>query len=199
MNKPIKVAIISENGENDTEALRFLLNQHTFKDDAHEKISVQFIPFLGRIKGSMWDNNDKGRIRGLIEEACYGHNPNLLLFVRDLDAFLSVIEKIETRKEWYNSLKHSANCPTLLYLAVQKIEALILADLKNAYGKKYNDNPMFEPMPDKVIAKFGYVKSKLVPIFKKMKIENVRQNHKNHELSFDTFIKNLEIEIKRLK
>jgi hypothetical protein len=198
MKKPIKVAIISENGENDTEALQFLLNQHAFKDNSKEKVSVQFMPFLSRIKGSMWDNNDKSRIQGLIEEACIDNKPNLLLFVRDLDAFLSVIEKIDLRKEWYNSLKNAANCPTLLYIAVQKIEALILADLKNAYGKTFDNNPMYEPNPDKTLAKYGYKKNKLVPIFKKMKIENVRQNHKNHELSFNTFIENLEKEIKQL-
>lgn len=129
----IKVGLIGED-PNDTTAIRNLLNQ---------KFSsvIKFTTICKNITGHGLDSGKFYRTVGVETK----HSKfDIIICIRDLDAFETEVTKLRSRKEWFNKItKHSSGCQTILLLNIWEIEAILFADIapiNKMFGTKISDH-----------------------------------------------------------
>lgn len=181
----IRIGLVGEN-EFDSRSMKHLF-QEVFKEKA-------IFSVVGNLKG---DQVNSGKLERILqkEEEDY----DIFIIIRDLDGFMSENEKVQERENWFVKINKAIHQKGLFLLHIQKIEALILADIQafNSWANvniKYEKNPMFEPKPDLFLmrnANDKYKKSDNPEIFKKLNINMLQLNHSE----FANFMKQLEIKV----
>lgn len=128
-------------------------------------------------------------------------NFDILICIRDLDAFKSEVDKIKERNAWFEKVKKSANnCNTVFLLNIWEIEAIIFADL-SPFNKKYGTKLAWSKDPSSI----KEPKEKLKAETKKAKRRYVESDSKDlfAELDFDkvvakcSFFKDFLLELKQ--
>lgn len=185
----IKVGIVGENPQNDSEALRVLLQPFA-------KNNVQFKPIAKNFKGGQLDG-EKFFDSLKIESREF----DWVILSRDLDGVVTETKKITEKDSWFKKANKKASEKGLFFLVVAEMEALILSDIKRVndfFKTKLSkfDNPKFIPNPKKELenktspsskANKQYKENMTCEIFEKINLETIYKNHKG-EYSFQAFI-----------
>ena len=160
----IRIGLIGE-APNDTDCMKV----HLLKKYNE---SVEFFPLLNRINGSQLDNQKTKRMLRVEFEL---EQPDLVVFIRDLDGLMTDKEQLEKRKSYFTDFKTVVNKNALYLLHVFEIEALILSniDVFNAlYGTDAKDigDPMLISEPKEVLRALNnkYNESQNTSIFEKL-------------------------------
>jgi hypothetical protein len=193
----IKIGIVGEHPQNDSEALLHLLTPKVCKN-------VQFLPIVKNLRGSDFDDEENGgaskKFLKLLQSEFIDAKLEKVIFLRDADEIISdkLIQKQHKRDKWFKQATDKIQGKGLFFLAVYEMEALIIADIKT-FDKMYNvktkevGNPMkcFDPKAHlkkySAKAKRGVYEEKDAPeIFKKLDFKMVYDKHCG-ERSFKAF------------
>lgn len=135
----------------DTKAIEVLLSK--------KYNNITFIELLRNINGAQLENQ---KIKHALRLECLSHNPNIVIFIRDLDGLLSKEYRHQRlqRQNYYNEFRGSTQIKdkTIFLLNIWEIEALILADI-NAFNKHYKCNIEFNEDPMKIVEPKEFLKS----------------------------------------
>ncbi|MFM9948336.1 MAG: DUF4276 family protein [Saprospiraceae bacterium] len=183
----IRMGIFGEHLENDAEPLKALLEKKFQKD------SVLFFPINA-------GNGDQLTLTKAVEKKVNAEIANkkldYIICMRDLDGLPSEIKKIEDRQAWFQKIK--VNKPSLFFLVIYELEAIILADIE-AFNKKYKvqiahmGNPLWKENPKEFLrekttkSQRQYNVNHALEIFKDLNFEKVYANHTG-PISFKTFV-----------
>jgi hypothetical protein len=165
------VGIIGEH-PHDTEAVANLLVQK-FADIVH------FKTLLREIHGSMLDSQ---KTKHLLRKAYENNQADVIVFVRDLDAFEDNREKKLERQTYFNESNKVIDGRGIFLLNIQTLEALIFSDIEqfNAFAKselRFVDNPMKIDNPKRELKEnSSYSEGQCPEIFKHIRIDTVAQN-----------------------
>ena len=194
----MKIGIVSENFQHDSQALKALLRKK------YQDKNVEFLPILKKVSG---DKIFGKRVAALIEQQAKEKKLDLVLLAKDLDALPSDESKIIILKEKANNIRNQITLDLSFFLIIFELEALILADIdtfKKIYKiptYQYKKNPKFQSNPKEELKKATrksnrkYKESDTPEIFQQLNFNKVYQNH-NGEYSFQSFINELESTIK---
>lgn len=181
----MRVALIGE-APGDTEAIRNLLAQHYNRLD--------FVELLRRINGSMLDN--KKAISRLLRVEYELYKPDIVIFIRDLDALEDNKDAKDKRQEIFSYSNSIVNKNGIFLLNIFELEALILSDIE-IFNVEYDCdvNNVTDPMnirePKEFLitatkrSKVQFLETHNPEIFRKLRFDVVRQNCRY----FDAFIK----------
>ena len=195
----IRIGIIGENYQNDACAFKaFMTPQY--------KSLIEFIPILNSLNGGV---PPVEKVVRMIPTESRKHKLDAVLCLFDLDEEAKRLK----RTAWFKIFQKGVVLKSIFYLVVMEMEALILADMEtfnDIYGIKgqYVKDPKQQENPKKVLkdktskAKRTYHENDAVEIFKQLRFDIVRKNHKGED-SFDAFIDEFEEQFipkhKRLK
>ncbi len=197
----MKIGIVSENYDNDSHALKVLLEKHTFKKKK-KVLKVAFKPIARKIEGDQLLTKHAARI---INFDCERHDIDLVILAKDLDDLPSSKKKINDLTSKIKQISKHTDPTILPFIVIFEQEALILADIQ-AFNKIYSTkstfskNPKFQSEPKEYLkqltnkGKKKYKESDTPEIFKELDFSKVYQNH-NGENSFQSFIDELESSI----
>lgn len=193
----IKIGIVGEHPQNDSEALQHLLTPKVCKN-------VQFLPIVKNLRGSDFDDEENGgaskKFLKLLQSEFIDSKLEKVIFVRDADEVLSeqIVQKQHKRDRWFKQANQTIQGKGVFFLAVYEMEALIIADIKT-FDKMYSvktkevGNPMmcFDPKAylkkSSVKSKRGAYEEKHAPeIFQKLDFKTVYDKHRG-ERSFQAF------------
>lgn len=139
----MKIGLVGE-APSDTDSIKNILNK---RFPGNEYIEL--------IRGVTGSNLDNPRIKGAIRKEFEQKKPQLVIFIRDLDSLKTDKNKLNARKEYFESFrgtvsknKSSANRGAIYLLNIVELEALILADI-NAFNIYYNINHTYTKDPTK--------------------------------------------------
>lgn len=185
MNK--KVGLVGED-PNDTDSIKALLKQ-IFPD------RVSYIHLLKRVRGGELDHSNT---RTKLKIECDDKQPDVVVFIRDLDGIITETEKIHARKKWFESFSKDIKAPKLLLLNIYELEALLFAHIE-AFNSAYktdikgNRDITYIKQPKEELIRHTSKTSKKFSvndcpnIFEKMHADTVRKRCKY----FDDFCKEL--------
>lgn len=189
----MKIGLVGE-APNDTKAIQNLLSKNYQ--------NLEFVELLHRIDGSMLDNKKAiKQIRREFEDK----NPDIVIFIRDLDSHENDKKKKQERQATFTYSNRIVNKTGIPLLNIYEIEALILADVEvfnNEYGcllERPND-PMKVPDPKEVLiqatrtGKRRYNVSHNSDLFNLLNFNIVRANCRY----FSAFIKKLDTAISKI-
>lgn len=125
----MKIALIGE-APNDTQAIKNLL----IKRYASGK--YEFVFLLQRINGS---NLDSQKTKRFLRVEFENQKPDLVIFIRDLDALLNDKSKLDERKFYFTEFNSVVDKKGFYLLNIFEIEALILADI-DSFNVLYQTN-----------------------------------------------------------
>ena len=117
--KKIKVGIVGENAQNDSQALQVLLNSVV-------EAGVEFSIYPKKFEGGQLDG-DKF-FRSIEVEAEF---LDWIILVRDLDGLASDIKKMREKDLWFEKVNKKAAKKGIFFLVIYEMEALILADIES--------------------------------------------------------------------
>jgi len=172
----MKIGLVGE-APNDTSAIQNLLSR--------KYLDVDFVTLLDRIHGSMLDN--KKAISRLLRIEYESHTPDVIIFIRDLDALETDREAKRKRKEVFSASNSIVDKKGIFLLNIYELEAIILADINsfnNYYGTEipgYAD-PMKVVMPKEVLIEATtslnnrFIVSHTPHLFSLLNFEIVKQN-----------------------
>jgi hypothetical protein len=200
----IKIGIMGEHPQNDSDALRHLLEQRRCDD-------IQFKIILKNLNGSDFDDEQNGgaskKFLKLLKMEFDKENLAKAILVRDADEVISdsILQKKHKRDKWFKQANQTIDEKGILFLAVYEMEALILADI-DTFNDMYNlaakaiGNPMKIEDPKAVLkklsakAKRGVYKEQDAPeIFKRLNFKTVYKKHQG-ERSFQSFADELKMQ-----
>jgi hypothetical protein len=172
----IRVGLVGED-PNDTSSIKNLLDKRYSK-------KVQFIQLFKGIKG---DQLGTLKLKKSLPIEFAGRGCKLVVFIRDLDALKSHVEKLNERIEWFESLNALINNNGVLLLNIWQLEALILGDIETfnkIYGVKYNfkGDPTYQRKPKVKLkevtfySKKQYKESGCPDLFKQLNIDIIEKN-----------------------
>jgi len=121
----MKIGLVGE-APNDTRAIQNLLGRNYQ--------NVEFVELLQRIDGSMLNN--KKAIRQIRREFEL-QNPDLVIFIRDLDSHEHDRKKRRERQATFTKSNRIIDKKGIHLLHIYEIEALVLADIA-VFNEKYN-------------------------------------------------------------
>lgn len=183
----MRVGLVGE-APNDTSAIGDLISKR-FSD-------FTFFPMLNRINGSSLDSQ---KIKRFLRIEFEDKNPDVIIFIRDLDSILPNKEKLLERKKYFSESNSVVDNKGIFLLNIYEIEALILADINtfnNLFGTNINLNTdvMTIKEPKEFLKAFTnkYNESKNVEIFNQLEFNIVYDNCQY----FNQFIKKFENLIK---
>ena len=168
----IIVGLVGE-APNDTNAIKNLLSRNYQ--------NLNFVTLLRDINGSMLDN--KKLFRRILRIEYETQNPDLIIFIRDLDALETDRDAKLKRQETFNYSNNIVDKKGISLLHIYEIEALIFADI-DAFNKYYDCSVSKVPDPMKITEP----KEELIKATRK----SVKQYSETHNseifnlLSFDT-------------
>jgi len=168
----MKIGLVGE-APNDTHALKNLLIKRYHED------TFEFVFLLQRINGSNLDSQKTKRFLRLEFE---NQKPDLVIFIRDLDALLVDKDKLDERKKYFSDFNSVVDKTGIYLLNVFEIEALILADI-NTFNSIYHteieifENVMIVVEPKELLKKATkkFNESHNVEIFSKLDFEKVME------------------------
>jgi hypothetical protein len=169
----MKIGLVGE-APNDTSAIQNLLSQKY----AH----LEFVTLLNRINGSMLDN--RKAIRRLLRIEYESQNPDLVLFIRDLDALEHDAKAKRKRQETFSYSNKIVDRRGLHLLNIYEIEALIVADIQ-VFNEIFRcqlahfHDPMTVEQPKEILieaSNYQFNESHTPELFKLLNIEILRQN-----------------------
>ncbi|SHL24389.1 hypothetical protein [Chryseobacterium polytrichastri] len=186
----MKIGLVGE-APNDTECIQVLLEK--------KYTEFNFFFMLNRINGSNLENQKVKRILRVEYES---EKPDIVIFIRDLDAILPNKSMLSRRKTYFNEFNSVVDKKGIFFLNVYEIEALILAN-HEIFNLTFNsqlvisENVMSISEPKEYLKNFSrqYDESMNVGIFKDLSFETVHDNC----LYFEKFIKDFEKLIVKLK
>lgn len=172
------VGLIGEN-PNDSDALVALLTQ---------RYAGRFaFTYLG--KGRTGDQLNNPKMLRVLRQEFDAKQPQLVIYIRDLDALASSVAKWRARHEEFEKIKQIVGNEALFLLHVYQFEALILADI-DAFNQQYKVTYSVKGDPTMV----ENPKKKLISATDKPKA--ARQYHPNHsaeiaaKLDYGKLVKN---------
>lgn len=179
--KKIKIGLIGES-PSDTKAIENLLNQKFSK-------KVVFFELIKNIRGSMLDDpKTKHTLRKEFERK----QPDLIIFIRDLDAIENNKKQLNIRKNYFTEFNRVIDKKGIFLLNIFEIEALILSDI-NSFNKFFGTNVNFttDPMKQKepkefLMSQSKYRESDCPELFKTLNFNTIKNNCKY----FDNFLNN---------
>lgn len=115
----IRIGLIGEN-PSDTNCIAGLLNKKYSS-------KVSFFPLIKNINGS---NLDNPKIKRQLRREYEIKNPDLVLFIRDLDGLEHHYELLNYRKTWFSDIKKVVDKKSILLLNIWELEALLLTDIE---------------------------------------------------------------------
>jgi hypothetical protein len=158
---------------NDTDSIRNLLSK---------KYDFSYVTMLNNINGSLLDNPKTKR---LLRIECETKNPDVVIFIRDLDGTVNNRrnETFVKRKEYFSSSNSVVDKKGVLLLNIYEIEALILADIET-FNKYFNvsvaftGDPMLQEEPKEFLRLHckKYTESKNPAIFDLLCFDTVHKN-----------------------
>lgn len=185
----MKVGLVGE-APSDTNSIANLLDQK------YADSGVEFFPLLKIINGSSLDSQKTKRFLRIEYRL---QKPDLVIFIRDLDALLSDKKMLYERKKYFTMAIRVVDKKGIWLLNIFEIEALILADIQTfnrIYGTdlEYFENPMEIIEPKEVLQNSTkkYKVSHNPEIFAKLDFDKVLRCK-----SFSKFIKNFDKFISR--
>ena len=125
----MKIALIGE-APNDTQAIKNLLIKR------YETGKYEFVFMLQRINGS---NLDSQKTKRFLRVEFENQKPDLVIFIRDLDALLNDKSKLDERKFYFTEFNSVVDKKGFYLLNIFEIEALILADI-DSFNVLYQTN-----------------------------------------------------------
>lgn len=117
--------------------------------------SFSFVNLIQNIRGSQLDQLQPTK-RILRIEYQY-HNPDLVIFIRDLDGLADDHDQIELRRNYFREFRSVVNNRAVFMLNIYEIEALILCDL-NAFKGYYSCECSCGQDPHTIIKPKEYLK-----------------------------------------
>lgn len=137
----IKIGIVGEHPQNDSEALQYLLTPKCCE-------GVTLVPIVRNMRGSQLDGAKF--LKQLVKEFA-NEKLEKVIFIRDADEVLSdeIIEKKHKCDKWFKDANAQIDNKGLFFLAIYEMEALILADIEN-FNKLYKIKNKFVSNPMKV-------------------------------------------------
>jgi hypothetical protein len=134
----MKIALVGE-APNDTKAIQNLLSKH-YK-------GINFVSLIDKVNGSMLDN--RKALHKYLKVEFELSNPNLVIFIRDLDSHEKDKVKIKERENAFSYSNNIIRNKGLFLLNIYELEALILADI-DVFNKEYGCSIEKHPDPMKV-------------------------------------------------
>ena len=191
--KRLKIAILGEHPDNDSEAFRTLLEKRPYP-------STQFDIPIRNLRGGQLDV--PAAVIRQIKNVKREKSIDKFIIVRDLDGILSESDKVKSRDDWFQKLNQGIDGNGIFYLAIAETEALLLSDIETInkkYGTKLSQhaNPIKIADPKKELkTKIEKSKSPYEPkhcgdIMKEINFQKVLNNHKGYR-SFRAFISDLD-------
>ena len=97
---------------------------------------VKYFAMLNGINGSMLDNQKTKRLLRIEYEQT---QPQVVVFIRDLDGLITEQDKIDARKKYFTEFNSVVDKKGILLLNIYEIEALIFADV-DSFNVRYSSN-----------------------------------------------------------
>lgn len=175
----IKVGIIGEHPQNDSNALKIILNNC-------KKENVEFKVLLKNERGGQLLHE---KYLNRVAKEVIAEQLDFLIVIKDSDALISQQEEIKEIDKWYAKVNEKAQNKGIFFLVVKMFEALFLSDIdavNKLYGVKisYAKNPTFEDRPTDFLkdktqkSKRGkYEKNDSTLIAEKLSFQKIYQNH----------------------
>lgn len=182
----VKIGLVGED-PNDTLSIKNLLL-------TRYKNGISFHQLAKGVKGYQLDTEKLKRTLIIEME---DQNINLIIYIRDLDAFKTNKSQLKNREDWFHKLNNQFDKNGLLLLNIWELEALILADI-DTFNQVYHISHRFTGDPSNIEnpketlkrltskSNKKYKESDCPEIFKKLDIEVI----KNKCGYFNSFIKN---------
>jgi len=123
----MKIGLVGE-APNDTQSVQCLLEKK------YSLPEYEYCFLLNRINGSQLDSQKTKRFLRIEYES---ENPDIVIFIRDLDSILPNKEKLDLRKTYFSSSNSVVDKKGIFLLHIYEIEALILTDIET-FNKIYN-------------------------------------------------------------
>ncbi len=170
----INIGLIGESPY-DTKAIKHLLQKRY-------DVGYRYTTLLKNVTGDHL--NTLKAIRAIASEVKQ-KNPDVVVVMRDADAYESDINRIKEKQDWYIHLSGQISNKSLFLLNIFELEALLFADIDtlNAhYGTSFsNRNVMYidrpkEELKRKTKGSRKYAESHCPVLFKLMRIEIVSKN-----------------------
>lgn len=163
----------------------------------YQECSFKFL--LNNITGSQLDEQ---KTKHLLRKEYRFEKPDIIIFIRDLDALENDVKQLEVRKQYFRNFNSVVDKKGIYLLNIFEIEALILADVdcfnriyKSSITKIVDPMKMEQPKEFLKLATRKAVKqfneSHNSEIFNLLDFDIVKVNCRY----FDTFVKNLNKEI----
>lgn len=146
-----KVGLIGE-APNDTVAFTNLLNP-IFKE------SATFVTLINDIHGSQLEFQ---ATKHLLRREFESEKPDLVIFIRDLDALIIDKDQLARRKGYFTEFNSVVNKKGIYLLNVFEMEALILADILS-FNEIYNVNIEFNDNPTSIEDPKGFLAKQTKP------------------------------------
>jgi len=137
----MKIGLVGE-APNDTQSIKNLLEKR-YSNNNHE-----FVFMLQIINGANLDSQKTKRFLRIEYEL---QKPDIVIFIRDLDAVLPNKKKLYERKEYFTNSNNVIDKKGIPLLHIYEIEALILTDVatfNNKYGAKLEEVPNVMTIPE---------------------------------------------------
>lgn len=191
--KRLKIAILGEHPDNDSEAFRTLLEKRPYPN-------TQFDIPIRNLRGGQLDV--PAAVIRQIKNVKREKSIDKFIIVRDLDGILSESDKVKSRDDWFQKLNQGIDGNGIFYLAIAETEALLLSDIETInkkYGTKLSQhaNPIKIADPKKELktktekSKSPYEPKHCGDIMKEINFQKVLDNHKG-DRSFQAFIAELD-------
>lgn len=120
----MKIGLVGE-APNDTQSIKNLL--------VKKYANLDFFFMLQRINGA---NLDSQKTKRFLRIEYQTEKPDIVIFIRDLDAVLPNKKKLYERKDYFTNFNSVVDKKGIHLLHIYEIEALILADIKT-FNRKY--------------------------------------------------------------
>jgi hypothetical protein len=167
----MKIGLVGE-APNDTQSIKNLL--------ISKYADLDFFFMLQRINGASLDSQKTKRFLRIEYET---QKPDIVIFIRDLDAILPNRKKLYERKDYFTSSNRVVDKKGIHLLHIYEIEALILADI-NTFNEIFKvdiknvDNVMKISEPKEYLRERAsdYNESKNPEIFEELVFDEVLSN-----------------------
>lgn len=187
----VKVGLVGED-PNDTSSIKNLLEQRY-------RGKAVFLPIVKGVKGHQLGSD---KIKNTLKVEFDPQKHQVVVFIRDLDAFRSQEDKLKERLLWFKELDAIAKNRGVLLLNIWELEALIFGDMETfnkVHGIKYafKKDPTFVERPKERLKQITrhtqnpYRESHCPDLFKKLSIDKIEQKCS----CFKEFIKELEAKL----
>jgi hypothetical protein len=195
--KKIKIGIVGENPQNDSDAMRTLLLPKA-------KEHIQFKVILKNLYGSDFDDEQNGgaskKFLRLLKKEIETEDLSFVIFLRDADEKVNeqILNFLHKKDAWFKQANKEIQQKGIFFLIIAELEALIISDIENVNQFftthiSYSKNPLYENKPKEFLmqktdkSKRGrYQEKDAADILKKLDFHKIYQNHKGKR-SFQDF------------